>query len=100
MCIRDRLAAAALGLAGARPSLAQNTDQAQTAAAPQGGVLFKVNSELILTNVVARDAKTGELVRGLKQSDFAIYENGKRQQISTFDFESVEMAAPLNERCV
>jgi len=94
------LAAAALGLAGARPSLAQNTDQAQTAAAPQGGVLFKVNSELILTNVVARDAKTGELVRGLKQSDFAIYENGKRQQISTFDFESVEMAAPLNEATI
>jgi len=49
---------------------------------------------------VARDAKTGELVRGLKQSDFAIYENGKRQQISTFDFESVEMAAPLNEATI
>ena len=71
-----------------------------TAATPQGGVLLKVNSELVLTNVVARDAKTGELVRGLKQSDFTIYENGKRQQISTFDFESVEMAAPLNEATI
>jgi len=55
---------------------------------------------LVLTNVVARDTKTGELVRGLKQSDFHIYENGKQQQVSTFDFESVEMAAPLNETTI
>jgi hypothetical protein len=54
----------------------------------------------VLTNVVARDAKTGELVRGLKQSDFTVYENGKQQQIATFDFESVEMAAPLNEATI
>ena len=66
----------------------------------QGGFLFKINGELVLTNVVARDAKTGELVRGLKQSDFTIYENGKQQQISTFDFESVEMATPLNEATI
>jgi VWFA-related protein len=39
-------------------------------------------------------------VRGLKQSDFSIYENGKQQQIDTFDFESVEMATPLNEATV
>ena len=30
--------------------------------------------------------------RGLKQSDFSIYENGKQQQIATFDFQSVDMA--------
>jgi VWFA-related protein len=59
-----------------------------------------MNDELVLTNVVARDAKTGELVRGLKQSDFSIYENGKQERISTFDFETVEMATPLNEATV
>ena len=59
-----------------------------------------MNAELVLTNVVARDAKTGELVHGLKQSDFTIYENGKQQQIATFDFESVDMATPLNEATV
>ena len=54
----------------------------------------------MLTNVVVRDSKTGELVRGLKQEDFTVLENGKRQQISTFDFQSVEMATPLNESTV
>jgi VWFA-related protein len=39
-------------------------------------------------------------VRGLKQSDFTVYENGKQQQIATFDFQSVDMAAPLNEATV
>ena len=62
--------------------------------------MLKVNSDLVLTNVVVRDAKTGELVRGLKQSDFTIYENGKQQQIDTFDFQSVDMATPLNEATV
>ncbi|MGA3371348.1 MAG: VWA domain-containing protein [Terracidiphilus sp.] len=90
------VAALALMLAGARPQLAQSPDQAL----PPGGVVFKVSGELVLTNVVARDTKTGEFVRGLKQSDFTIYENGKQQQISTFDFESVEMTEPLNEATI
>jgi VWFA-related protein len=86
-------AALALLLAGARLGLSFAQD------AP-GGFVFKVNDELVLTNVVARDAKTGELVRGLKQSDFSVYENGKQERISTFDFQTVEMATPLNEATV
>ena len=61
---------------------------------------MKVNAELVLTNVVALDAKTHEIVRGLKQSDFSVYENSKQQQIATFDFQSVDMATPLNEATV
>ena len=76
----------------------------QTTAGAQSGqqdnYVFKANAELVLTNVVVRDAKTGELVRGLNQNDFTVSENGKRQQISTFDFQSVEMATPLNEATV
>ncbi|KAA6457000.1 VWA domain-containing protein [Acidobacteria bacterium AB60] len=68
--------------------------------APQSGFVLKVNAELVLTNVVARDAKTGELVSGLKQSDFTVLENGKKQEISSFDFQSVDMAAPLNEATI
>ena len=83
----------ALMLAGARLGLSFAQD------APEGYV-FKVNDELVLTNVVARDAKTGELVRGLKQSDFSVYENGKQERFSTFDFETVEMATPLNEATI
>ena len=72
----------------------------QMASTPQGGFTLKANAELVLTNVIARDAKTGEVVKGLKQSDFKIYENGKEQQIDTFDFQSVDMATPLNEATV
>ena len=97
------VATLALGLAGAQPELAQDSGQqqdAQVTSTPQGGFVLKLNSELVLTNVVARDAKTGEFVRGLKQSDFSIYENGKRQQLSTFDFETVDVATPLKEATV
>ena len=68
--------------------------------APQSGFVLKVNAELVLTNVVARDTKTGELVRGLKQSDFTVFENGKKQEIASFDFQSVDMATPLNEATI
>jgi VWFA-related protein len=80
--------------------IAQSAAQDTTAQIPQGGFVLRMNSELVLTNVVARDEKTGEPARGLKQSDFSVFENGKQQKISTFDFESVEMAAPLSEATV
>ena len=92
------MAAVALAVPGAGPALAQNPTPVSNT--PQGGFTMKVNSDLVLTNVVVRDPKTGELVRGLKQSDFTILENGKEQKIDTFDFESVDMAKPLNEATV
>jgi VWFA-related protein len=79
---------------------AQNSPSSQVSSTPQAGYTLQMNGELVLTNVVARDAKTGEVVRGLKASDFKIYENGKEQQIDTFDFQSVDMATPLNEATV
>jgi VWFA-related protein len=82
------------------PVADQAPQSAQISSTPQGGFTLKANAELVLTNVVVRDAKTGEIVKGLKQSDFKILENGKEQQISTFDFESVDMAMPLNEATV
>jgi len=59
-----------------------------------------VNSDLVLTNVVVRDKKTGQIVKGLTQKDFTITENGKQQQITSFDFESVDEAAALNEATI
>ena len=67
---------------------------------PQAGLTLKMNSDMVLTNVVARDAKTGALVRDLKPGDFRVWENGKEQHITTFDFQSVEQATPLNEATV
>jgi VWFA-related protein len=53
---------------------------------------IQVTSELVLVNVVAHDKK-GNLVRDLKKSDFSLFEDGKKQEISTFDFENVDELA-------
>jgi len=83
----------------AQPGFAQSSpNPVQTTT--QNGYVLKMNGELVLTNIVVRDAHTGDVVQGLKQSEFSIYENGKQQQIDTFDFESVDQAAPLNEATV
>src|SRR5580692_4044442 len=87
-----------LSFAQSAPQVTNGSGQVSTTA--EGQFVLKTNSELVLTNVVARDKKTGEFVRGLKQSDFTIYENGKAQQISTFDYQSVEMAKPLQEATI
>ncbi len=66
----------------------------------QKSFTLKVNSDLVLTNVVVRNKKTGELVRGLTAKDFTLEENGKTQEITSFDFENVDRAAPLDEATV
>jgi VWFA-related protein len=53
---------------------------------------IEVTTELVLVNVVARDRK-GNLVRDLKKEDFTLFEDGKKQAISTFDFEKVDELA-------
>src|SRR5215467_15948683 len=57
--------------------------------APQNEGRIRVTTELVLVNVVARDKK-GNLVRDLKKEDFTLLEDGKKQDISSFDFESVD----------
>ena len=91
---------AAVGLSMPSAAVWAAQDPAGAQGSQQDTYVFKANAELVLTNVVVRDAKTGEFVRGLNQNDFSLFENGKRQQISTFDFQSVEMATPLNEATV
>ena len=93
--------AIAIGLALVLPIVAQDAPKPSSDQnAQQSGFVLKVNAELVLTNVVARDSKTGEIVRGLKQSDFTVLENGKKQEIASFDFQSVDMATPLNEATI
>jgi len=96
--IGTSVAMLALMQASVQPLFGQNSDQSSSG--QQGGFVLRMNGELVLTNVVARDAKTGEVVQGLKQSDFTISESGKPQHIETFDFESVDKATPLNEAAV
>jgi VWFA-related protein len=88
------IACASLLLQFGAPSFAQ---QAQPQPPPQDAPSqdkppassIRVTSELVLANVVVRDKK-GNLVRDLKKQDFTLYEDGKKQEISTFDFENVD----------
>ncbi len=64
------------------------TAQEPTSAGDQqgSGYTFRVNSDLVLVNVVVRD-KSGNLVRDLKQDDFTVLEDGKPQNVVSFDIE-------------
>ncbi|MCU1239389.1 MAG: VWFA-related protein [Candidatus Acidoferrum typicum] len=73
-------------------SAPQNPQSQQTQPAQQQQYRVRVTSELVLVNVVVRDKK-GNLVRDLKKDDFTLLEEGKRQAISTFDFENVDELA-------
>ncbi|HTV13842.1 MAG TPA: VWA domain-containing protein [Acidobacteriaceae bacterium] len=79
------------------PAIAQNPTASQD---QSGTITFKVNSELVLTNVVVRDKKTGDIVKGLTEKDFTVTEDNKPQHIVSFDFESVDQAAPLSEATI
>ena len=78
--------------------------QAQTADAgtakknAQGSFTLQVNANIVLTNVVVRDKKTGAVVKGLKASDFTIIEDKRQQTIASFDYQNVDEAAVLAEK--
>ncbi len=82
----------ALALALASPILAP----AQTPTPP--AYTLKVQTDIVLTNVVVRDKKTGAVVRDLKPTDFTVLENGKPQRLVSFDYQNVNDAAVLAER--
>ncbi|HZY62004.1 MAG TPA: VWA domain-containing protein [Edaphobacter sp.] len=91
--IRQTIAALVIALLVAPAGIGVAQQQA-----PDGTFTLKVQSDIVLTNVVVRDKKTGEVVKGLKASDFTILENGKPQKIATFDYQSVDEAAVLHEK--
>lgn len=97
---RKTTAAWIIAMLSAMPLSAQQSDQAPANQATGQNYVLKVNSDLVLTNVIVRDKKTGEAVRGLTANDFSIYENGKLQKISSFDFQNIDQAAPLNEATI
>ncbi len=76
---------------------AAGAQEAQTSNG-QGTFTLKVQTDIVLTNVVARDKKTGAVVKGLKASDFTVLENGRAQKIASFDYQSVDEAAVLAEK--
>jgi len=75
-------------------SLAQQAAAQQSPAPPaaQAPQAIRATTELVLVNVVARDKK-GNLVRDLKREDFTVFEDGQKQQVSSFDFENIDELA-------
>lgn len=67
-------------------------------AGPDGTFTLKVQSDIVLTNVVVRDKKTGAIVKGLTANDFTVLENGKPQKIASFDYQDVNEAVALHEK--
>jgi VWFA-related protein len=89
--MRRLMAAILVGMMAGTPMVAQQES-------PAGTFTLKVQSDIVLTNVVVRDKKTGEVVKGLKAGDFTILENGKPQKIASFDYQNVDEAAVLQEK--
>src|SRR5579862_3413213 len=64
---------------------------AQTKAAPQPAsqdegkpLVFTTSSRLVVVDVTVKD-KSGNTINGLKQSDFAVYEDGQKQRVDVFE---------------
>src|SRR4051812_38647089 len=59
---------------------------------PQRSATFRAGTDLVRVDVIVRD-KNGATVRGLKATDFLIQEDGRPQQITSFDFEEISTSA-------
>ena len=55
----------------------------------RSGARLRVSTEIVLVNVIARH-KRGNLIRDLKKEDFTVFEDGKKQELASFDFEKVD----------
>lgn len=88
--MRRIFAATILALMTSIPSYGQQ-------AAADGTFTLKVQSNIVLTNVVVRDKKRGAVVKGLTGADFTVLEDGKPQKLASFDFQNVDEAVALHE---
>lgn len=52
--------------------------------------LFKSNSNLVILDVTVKD-KSGNLIPNLKQDDITVYEDGKAQKISIFEYQELNL---------
>jgi VWFA-related protein len=87
----QQMAAALLAATLLFSSVAAQTPAQQPQSSKENPGLYKmrIESELVLVNVVARD-KQGKPITDLKQSDFTLLEDGKPQRIASFDFENLD----------
>src|SRR5438477_9313091 len=63
--------------------------QDQPPAASKGITKFSTTRQLVVVDVTAKD-KDGKPIKGLKPADFNISEDGKKQDISVFEYQELE----------
>ena len=68
--------------------------QQSTQGKPTPGFVFRTSVDLINVTATVTDSQ-GRFVPGLRQEDFEVYEDGKRQTISQFDSERVPVSLGL-----
>lgn len=56
---------------------------------------LKLKTELVLLDAQVTDKKTREIVRGLKQSDFVLFEDGVKQEIEHFSQDKLPLSLVL-----
>jgi len=66
----------------------QQTSVPAQAPANNGTTTFKINSNLVIVDVSAKD-KSGKPIEGLKAGDFVVLEDGKPQKISVFEYQHI-----------
>src|SRR5262245_39178709 len=57
--------------------------QAQVQAPPAQGPTFRVDIDLVTTDVIVRDSKSDQFIADLKASDFDVYEDGVKQTVTS-----------------
>jgi VWFA-related protein len=90
--------AGVIGVGAAASAVAQDQGAQPVQQTGESAFHLNLNANIVLTNVVVRDKKTGAVVKGLKASDFTIYEDKKPQKIISFDYQNVDEAAVLAEK--
>jgi len=78
--VRRGLAAIMIGLLAGTP-VAGKAQQPTQRPDASGTFTMKVQTDIVLTNVVVRDKKTGEVVKGLKQSDLRFWRMGSHRRL-------------------
>jgi VWFA-related protein len=73
----------------ALPQQAAAPAQQPEAAAPKGVTKFSTTRQLVVVDVTAKD-KQGNPIRGLKPTDFTLLEDGRKQDISIFEYQELE----------
>src|SRR5271167_830955 len=68
--------------------LMQQPPPSQAQAPDTGPPTFTARSSLVVVDVTVRD-KNGNAIEGLKQSDFAVTEDGKPQKIAVFEYQNL-----------